>query len=324
MIKKNKSPKGLLFFLIYDCQTAACNVYLSVAVCDLALCRGVDPQPGLTGNPGKEAAVFSDDHPYFPKDCKNCIFYTADAADNVRLLLKNEKKDCNHCQYINRCIDNVGQAEKERIKANIIEYQRYLSDPDYKNVKFDERSGGVYAEHILHSNQDNNKDRFFGNMSGTDLEMEFADTAFHSGHSVIMRQEGTIREIIDKQFFYNRELDTIIDGRLADIASVTKDKNSYEYILLRKNGQLLEFNAQHGTDADTVILYFHDESMYSEQRINRSMENLLNLHKYAKDEKGKVIKDESGNPIFSDELYEIKIKHIICATKTGMWREFHI
>ncbi len=33
------------------------------------------PQPGLKSNPGKTAEVFSDDHPYFPTDCRHCAFY---------------------------------------------------------------------------------------------------------------------------------------------------------------------------------------------------------------------------------------------------------
>ena len=170
----------------------------------------------------------------------------------------------------------------------------------------------------------NSKDLFFGNMTGIDLEKEFADIAFHKGHSVILRQEVTIKEIIGKQKIFNRELDTIIDGRLADIASVTTGKESYEYKLLKKNGQLMEFNAQHGENADTVILYFHDRNMYSEKRINDSIDKLFKLHKPAKDEMGKPIKDANGNQVYTDELYEIHIRHVICATKNGIWEEYHI
>lgn len=79
------------------------------------------PQPGLTGNPGQDAAVFSDDHPYFPSDCQHCAFYKPGFTDRVKQIFQNRKKDCNHCRYINRCIDKVGQAEKERIKANRVE-----------------------------------------------------------------------------------------------------------------------------------------------------------------------------------------------------------
>ena len=286
--------------------------------------EGSNPQPGLKDNPGKTQAVFSDDHPYFPADCKHCPFYKPGVKARLATVITARIKDCYHCPYIDGCINEVGEQQKRLLQERQSEYHRLLNDPDYKNVQFDEKTGGVYAEHRLHSNQDNSKDLFFGNMTGIDLEKEFADIAFHKGHSVIMRQEGTIRGIINKIEYFNRELDTLIDGRFADIASVTKNKESYEYKLLKKNGQLAEFNVQHGTNADTVILYFHDQDMYSETRIHNSIEELCKLHKFAIDENGNVIKDENGNQVYTDELYEILIKHIICVTKTGIWKEFHL
>lgn len=286
---------------------------------------GNNPQPGLKDNPGKTAEVFSDDHPYYPTDCRHCAFYKPGPKARLQNIFRAQtKENCNHCPYIDGCINEVGEQRKKLLQERRAEYQRLLNDPDYKNVQFDEKTGGVYAEHRLHSTQNNNKEFFFGNMTGFDLEKEFAGIAYHKGHSVIMRQEGTVREIINKIEYLNRELDTIIDGRLADIASVTKSKASYEYKLLHKNGQLIEFNAQHGTNADTVILYFHDENMYSEKRIKDSIDKLCKLHKPAKDENGKGIKDKRGNQVYTDELYEIFIKHIICVTKTGIWKEFHI
>lgn len=267
-------------------------------------------------NPGKEQKSVPDYNPYTISSCRTCPTAKGQvsgvsAATTLAFIPTNQL--CQACQFIRQSAD-----ENKR------EYQRLLNDPDYKNVQFDEKTGGVYAEHRLHSTQDNNKEFFFGNMTGIDLEKEFAGIAFHKGHSVIMRQEGTVREIINKIEYLNRELDTIIDGRLADIASVTKNKASYEYKLLHKNGQLIEFNAQHETNADTVILYFHDQNMYSEKRIKDSIDKLCKLHKPAKDENGKGIKDKSGNQVYTDELYEIFIKHIICVTKTGIWKEFDI
>ena len=247
--------------------------------------------------------------------------------DNPQYVVVKPTAQAEPVKDIHDQMDTMPPELRARIdlrNERVREYKRLLDDPDYKNVQFDEKSGGVYAEHRLHSTQDNNKELFFGNMTGFDLEKEFADIAFHKGHSVIMRQEGTIREIINKIEYLNRELDTIIDGRLADIASVTKGKESYEYKLLKKNGQLIEFNAQHGEDADTVIFYFHDQSMYSEKRIHDSIEKLFKLHKPAKDEMGKPIKDANGKQVYTDETYEISIKHIICVTKTGIWKEYHL
>ena len=285
---------------------------------------GNTPQPGLKDNPGKTQAVFSDDHPYFPSDCKHCAFYNPTIKARLQNIFRAQTKDCYHCPYIDGCINEVGEQQKQLLEERRNEYHRLLNDPDYKNVRFNEKTGGVYAEHRLHSTQDNNKELFFGNMTGIDLEKEFADIAFHKGHSIIMRQEATIKDIIGKQITYNRELDTLIDGRLADIASVTIGKDSYEYKLLKKNGQLMEFNAQHGENADTVILYFHDQSMYSEKRIHDSVDKLFKLHKPAKDETGKPIKDDNGEQVYTDELYEVFIKHVICVTKKGIWKEYHL
>ena len=64
--------------------------------------------------------------------------------------------------------------------------------------------------------------------------------------------------------------------------------------------------------------------MYSEERIRDSIDKLCKLHHFAKDENGKVIKDENGNPTYTDELYEIFIRHVVCVTKTGTWKEFDI
>ena len=275
---------------------------------------GKDTKGIFRFNSGLEQKSVPDYNPYTIRRCRDC-----DIAKGKVNLAANipENELCQACQLLRKCKAHHLQERKK-------EYQRLLNDPDYKNVQFDEKTGALYAEHRLHSSQNNNKERFFGNMTGIDLEKEYARTAFRLGHSVIMRQEGTIKEIIGKQMIYNRELDTVTDGKLADIASITKDKPSYEYVLLHKNRQLMDFNVQHGTDADTVILYFHDQNMYSEERIRDSIDKLCKLHHFAKDENGKVIKDENGNPTYTDELYEIFIRHVVCVTKTGTWKEFDI
>ena len=113
---------------------------------------------------------------------------------------------------------------------------------------------------------------------------------------------------------YYTSLDAEVDGRLADIRSITKTRDSYEYALLKKNGQLMRFNAEQGTNADTVILYFHDSGMYSEERIRKSMELLPKMRLWKK--------DDMGNSYLSEELITVFIKHIICITKDGTWKEF--
>lgn len=68
---------------------------------------GNAPQPGLKDNPGKSQAVFSDDHPYFPSDCKHCAFYNPTLKARLATVITARVKDCYHCPYIDACIDRT-------------------------------------------------------------------------------------------------------------------------------------------------------------------------------------------------------------------------
>ena len=99
---------------------------------------------------------------------------------------KIRKKDCNHCRYINRCIDKVGQAEKERIKANRVEYKKLLHDEDCTDVIFDKRTGGVKATHRGHITHDKpNDERFFEGLTTSDLERVCQGQLFRLGHRAV-------------------------------------------------------------------------------------------------------------------------------------------
>lgn len=50
--------------------------------------------PGLDNNPGIDAKLFSDSHPYFPDSCDSCPFRGAHPVGPTNLA-----KDCYHCQY---------------------------------------------------------------------------------------------------------------------------------------------------------------------------------------------------------------------------------
>ena len=68
---------------------------------------GNTPHPGLAGNPAKTRAIFSQDHPYFPKDCNHCAFYKPNIKSRLHSLFKAQVKDCYNCPYINGCIDRA-------------------------------------------------------------------------------------------------------------------------------------------------------------------------------------------------------------------------
>lgn len=77
------------------------------------------PQRGLEDNPGKTQAVFSDTHPYFPKDCRHCDFYKPTAKARITHLFMAKAKDCFNCPYINGCIERAEEIKrlvKERRK----------------------------------------------------------------------------------------------------------------------------------------------------------------------------------------------------------------
>lgn len=66
------------------------------------------PQPGLSGNPGITGKTFSDDHPYFPKSCKDCDFYRPGLKDRLKGFFTNRVKDCYNCPYIRACLERMG------------------------------------------------------------------------------------------------------------------------------------------------------------------------------------------------------------------------
>lgn len=75
------------------------------------------PQRGLEDNPGKTQAVFSDSHPYFPKDCRHCDFYKPTVKARLTHFFTARAKDCFNCPYINGCIEKTtGQPDEEVIK----------------------------------------------------------------------------------------------------------------------------------------------------------------------------------------------------------------
>jgi hypothetical protein len=50
--------------------------------------------PGLENNPGRDAKLFNETHPYFPDSCDSCPFRNGHASGPT-----NKTKDCGNCQY---------------------------------------------------------------------------------------------------------------------------------------------------------------------------------------------------------------------------------
>ena len=93
-----------------------------------------NPQPGLKENPGKSQAVFSDDHPYFPSDCRHCAFYNPTVEARLQNVFTARVKDCYHCPYIDGCIDGVTKVN-QKVAEHIQELKKQLHQYQGEVVK---------------------------------------------------------------------------------------------------------------------------------------------------------------------------------------------
>ena len=133
--------------------------------------RGNGPQPGLNENPAKTGRLFAQSHPYFPQSCAQCAFYKGGIANGF----KNQEKDCQNCRFIP--ILNEETINRER---NEEIYKRLSSDREnYKEIEFDNESGGVKATHEKHSFD---KDKGW-------YEKKVQEVGYKAGHAVILDVE---------------------------------------------------------------------------------------------------------------------------------------
>lgn len=134
------------------------------------------PSRGLKSKPGS-GEIFSDDHLYFPEDCHICPF-----GGGLRGLwadLKGRKRgNCMKC--VQDCHDGkTKKSERQRIEENKKLYDRLSKDKRYKDVEFDETTGGVKATHIGH-----NLDKVGGK-----YELDVQYSGYKTGHVVILENE---------------------------------------------------------------------------------------------------------------------------------------
>ena len=82
--------------------------------------KGSTPSRGLDNNPGKDAKLFNEKHPYFPRNCSACPFKTA----NLRALFHSlaDKKDCYNCPLIQNafCEDYKRQKYNNKYYNDIV------------------------------------------------------------------------------------------------------------------------------------------------------------------------------------------------------------
>jgi hypothetical protein len=208
-----------------------------------------DPQPGLKDNPGKTGEIFSPDNNYIREAAPG-------AKEAVEKLMEEVEKD--------------ETPDPKRIEANKKQYQELKKDSDYHDVRFDEKKGGVTATHKGHKSGDSKKAFFNKSMSGADLEKECTNIIYNFGHSVILCDESKTGAN-GKQY---AALDIKFNGKMMDIRSIT---GSGEYVnaLVSKNKQLKKYNARPDIDepADSLCLYFHDPTLFSEDKMLYAIEH---------------------------------------------------
>ena len=172
-----------------------------------------------------------------PKGCGNCT---------LKLLLSyNPESDkCKGCAIITK---------QAIIESRRREYERLKNDPNYKDVEFDEKTGGLKGTHIGHNNHEE--------------ENKCQSILYEWGHKVILRDEFANMKIAKTP----PSLDIEIDDKIMDIKSFP-EAEMYGSSLLSKNSQLGNVKAKTGIVSDSVCFYFDDISRFSEKRLLKDIE----------------------------------------------------
>lgn len=61
---------------------------------------------GLHGNPAKTGKLFSEDHPYYPKNCGSCPFNKG-VSNHLQIIFRNSDKDCATCKACARIVESI-------------------------------------------------------------------------------------------------------------------------------------------------------------------------------------------------------------------------
>lgn len=191
-------------------------------------------QQGLENNP-RDGHLFSDKHPYFPDSCSSCPFKKQSKLKNWigRLFNKGgQTKDCSDCPYIDESI-NLAKL-KELIEERRQLYLKYKEDPEYKDVEFNEKTGGVKAIHKEHNLDD--KKGFY--------ELNAQNAGYYNGHSVILEKE-------DHATLNKKNTEGLWDGLKFEIAGAESAKDNNIRNALKHCAKKEE--------AEIAVLYFPNE-----------------------------------------------------------------
>lgn len=145
---------------------------------------GATPHQGLENNPGKDGHIYNDTHPYFPKSCNECAAYRASGLKNrLKLLFRNQKKDCYNCPYIDGCINKTDGFYTKNIYPNggMLEIHTAVDTKksDYHDIvnisqQFAKQGHSVQITPSVHFKSEEYQ-RIYGSLIGTKYERKCPD-----------------------------------------------------------------------------------------------------------------------------------------------------
>jgi hypothetical protein len=146
-------------------------------------------------------------------------------------------------------------SNQERIASSKREYERLKADPSYTNVKLDSKTGGLMATHKDH-NFDPTVGRF--GIPRGDYERNAMKVLYKYGMSIILQSEQMPDGV--------KTPEGLLGGKRFDIKGVEgTGKRNVEHKITEANKQGVE----------TVVLYYHDKSIFDKQRIMDGYDSYL-------------------------------------------------
>lgn len=199
------------------------------------------PMPGLDNNPANDGKLFSDTHPYYTEAYPGAQEAAAKAVESVTRKWVRTEEDRD------RIIEGWKSREMEQRRDL---YLQLKNDTQYKDVIFDEKSGGMSAVHKLHKFS-SAKSLLDQTKKQGDYEKEATNALRRKGHVVILASENADTGI--------KTPDGYLDGLLMDIKSFEGTGK------WKVKDKLKEATIQ---GVDTVVLYFPKKELYSFERVN--------------------------------------------------------
>lgn len=141
-------------------------------------------------------------------------------AKTMPAFLKDNEK------FWKRNSEPLSKADKDRRAVNHKEYERLSKDKNYKDVAYDEKSGGVKATHVGHN---------FDKKGGI-YEKKVQDIGYTSGHSVILGDE-------PQDEYKKKHFEGLWDGLSFEVAGTSKKeakhiRNSLKHCASKPNTKI--------------------------------------------------------------------------------------